>query len=115
MSNEIFVPVVELLASIKHGDRVTILIPNGIGREGQEWKEKTGRCVFAPGHQSGGTHATLNMGGQHGTPGVADEFNLVRIGRRIAEYDPDNGTPNCRDRQNKNLDVLDTVDPSWGD
>ena len=72
----------ELLASIRPGDRVTILIPNGRGRNGIEWKEKTGRCVIAPGrHQS---TATLNMGGQHGTPGVADERNLVRIGQRIA-------------------------------
>jgi hypothetical protein len=80
MSKE--VPVKELLASLRPGDRVTILIPNGIGRQGQEWKEKTGKVVIAPGrHQD---HATLNMGGQHGTPGIADERNIVRVGQKIA-------------------------------
>lgn len=77
-------PVNQLLASIRKGSKVTILIPNGIGRNGQEWKEKTGTCVFPPGMQSGGTHATLNMGGEYGTPGVATERNLVRSGNRVA-------------------------------
>ena len=73
---------VELLNSIRHGDRVTILIPNGIGRNGQEWKAKTGRCVIAPGHDQ--INAVLDMEGQYGTPGVADERNLVRVGQRVA-------------------------------
>ncbi|MCW5763592.1 MAG: hypothetical protein KIT88_10160 [Phycisphaeraceae bacterium] len=89
------IPVNELLASITKGDQVTILVPNGRGRNGQEWKEKTGRCVFAPGHQSGGTHATLNMGGQYGTPGIATERNLVRVGQRIAFYDSEQNQNRC--------------------
>lgn len=84
MSKEKNIPVQDLLASIKKGDRVTVLVPNGIGRYGQEWKEQSGRCVFPPGCQSGGTHATLNMGGQFGTPGIAAEQNLVRVGQRVA-------------------------------
>tara|TARA_B100001778_G_scaffold334952_2_gene349492 strand:- start:15720 stop:16013 length:294 start_codon:yes stop_codon:yes gene_type:complete len=86
MSKE--VPAKELLDSAKVGDRITILIPNGRGLKGQEWKQKTGRCVITPnpildpvGRPSG---VVLNMGGNHGTPGVADERNIVRIGQRIA-------------------------------
>lgn len=88
------IPVKELLASIRPGDRVTILISNGIGRNGIEWKEKTGRCVVAP---NGGSqiNAVLNMGGPHGTPGVAADRNLVRIGKREAFYDPELGEERC--------------------
>ncbi len=65
-----------ILGMIQAGDRVTILIPNGIGRHGVEWKEKTGRAVMR------GPHGwVLNMGGPHGTPGVATEENLVRVKR----------------------------------
>jgi len=63
-----------LVESIKHGDKVTILVPNGIGRNGQEWKAKTGRAVMR------GPHGwVLNMGGPHGTPGIASESNTVRV------------------------------------
>lgn len=63
-----------LLASIRPGDRVTILVPNGFGRNGQEWKEATGRAVIiSPGY------VALNMGGRFGTPGVATEENLVSV------------------------------------
>lgn len=89
MSKRIDVPVLELLASIRPGDRVTILVPNGRGMNGQEWKESTGRCVIAPGREQ--SHAVLNMGGQHGTPGVVTDRNLVRIGQRYAEYNPSEG------------------------
>ena len=61
--------------NIKHGDRVTILVPAGIGRNGQEWKEATGRAVMRSLH--GGW--VLNMGGRYGTPGIADETNIVRV------------------------------------
>lgn len=83
MSKERPIPVQELLASIELGDRVTILIPNGIGCNGQEWKAATGRCVIPP-DDRGQDVAVLNMGGRHGTAGVANEKNLVRIGREIA-------------------------------
>jgi hypothetical protein len=63
-----------LVASIKHGDKVTILVPAGIGRDGQEWKEKTGRAVMR-----GPAGWVLNMGGPHGTPGIATEKNTVAV------------------------------------
>jgi len=65
----------EQFAQIRHGDKVTILIPAGIGRNGQEWKEATGRAVMRSAH--GGW--ILNMGGRYGTPGLADESNTVAI------------------------------------
>lgn len=92
MSNK-QLPVKELLASIRPGDEVSILRPNGRGRNGVEWKEITGKCVIAPGcHQS---HATLNMGGQYGTPGIANERNLVRVGKTHAHYDLELGETRC--------------------
>jgi hypothetical protein len=66
------------LADVRHGDKVTILVPNGIGRNGQEYKEATGKAVMRgliPGSW------VLNMGGPHGTPGVATEKNFVRARR----------------------------------
>ncbi len=73
----------ELVRSIKVGDRVTIKVPNGIGPNGPEWKEATGKAVICS-----GTHATLNMGGKHGTPAVATPNNIVRIGtHRVADTD----------------------------
>ena len=38
--------VMSLLATIRVGDKVTILVPNGLGRNGVEWTEKTGRAVM---------------------------------------------------------------------
>jgi hypothetical protein len=67
----------EVLGSIKAGDKVTILVPAGIGRDGQEWKPKTGRAVMR------GPHGwVLNMGGPHGTPGVASPENIVKVVRQ---------------------------------
>lgn len=65
----------QLLNSIKHGDSVTILVPAGIGRGGQEWKERSGKAVMRS--AEGGW--VLNMGGPHGTPGLANERNIVRV------------------------------------
>jgi hypothetical protein len=66
--------------SIRHGDRVTILIPCGLGRNGQEYKSKTGRAVMLSSH--GGW--VLNMGGKHGTPGLADGTNTLKVnGKRV--------------------------------
>lgn len=63
--------------AIKVGDRVTIRVPAGIGRKGQEWSEKTGRVVMH------GTYGwALDLGGRHGTPGVATPENFVRIQRK---------------------------------
>lgn len=63
-----------LLSAIRPGDRVTIWVPAGMGREGQEWKESTGKAVMK------GPHGwVLNMGGAHGTPGVATPENIIRV------------------------------------
>lgn len=64
----------ELLASILPGDRVTILRPAGLGRNGQEWAPSTGRAVM-----KGPYGWVLNMGGKHGTPGIAEEGNIVSV------------------------------------
>lgn len=59
---------------IRVGSKVTILVYNGRGRNGPEWKEKTGKAVMH------GPHGwVLNMGGQHGTPGIADSTNVVAV------------------------------------
>lgn len=63
-----------LFNTIRAGDRVTILIPNGIGRHGVEWKEKTGRAVMP-----GPAGWVLNLGGRYGTPGIATVDNIVRV------------------------------------
>lgn len=60
---------------IKTGQTVTILIPAGMGRRGQEWKEASGRATML-----GPAGWVLNMGGPHGTPGVCTDKNFVRIG-----------------------------------
>ena len=62
-------------STIRHGDRVTILVPAGMGRNGQEFKERTGRAVM---HSANGGWV-LNMGGAHGTPGIATEENTVKV------------------------------------
>lgn len=59
--------------NLKPQSRVTFLVPNGIGRNGQEWKQKTGRVVMA--FES---HVVVNGGGRFGTPHVVDEKNFVK-------------------------------------
>jgi hypothetical protein len=55
------------VATIRAGDRVTIRDRFG--------KERTGRAVMRSSH--GGW--VLNMGGAHGTPGLADDSNIVSV------------------------------------
>lgn len=57
-----------VLDTILHGDRVTI-----VNRFGQE---HTGKAVMR-----GPAGWVLNMGGRHGTPGIATEKNIVRVRR----------------------------------
>jgi hypothetical protein len=57
------------VADIQHGDRVTIV--------DRFQQEHTGRAVMRSQH--GGW--VLNLGGPHGTPGIADGTNVVRIVR----------------------------------
>ena len=54
-------------------DRVTILVPAGIGRNGRETK-KSGTVVM-----SGPAGWVLNMGGKFGTPGIATPDNVVAV------------------------------------
>jgi len=56
-----------ILDAIRHGDKVTILSPQG--------QERTGKAVMRS--SSGGW--VLNMGGRHGTPGIATESNIVKV------------------------------------
>lgn len=64
-------------ADIRPGDRVTILVPNGLGRNGLEWKESSGRVVMR-----GDYGWALNMGGRHGTPGICTTRNFVCFGKK---------------------------------
>tara|TARA_B100000614_G_scaffold262489_2_gene296242 strand:- start:5421 stop:5681 length:261 start_codon:yes stop_codon:yes gene_type:complete len=68
-----------LIRRIEPNDRVTINVPNGRGRNGIEYKEKTGRAVICN-HKRDPNNLTvaLNMGGPHGTPGVATVENIVK-------------------------------------
>lgn len=65
-----------MLGMIRAGDRVTILLPAGIGRNGVEYVEKTGRAVIG-----GPDRWVLNMGGRYGRPAVATIENLVSFRR----------------------------------
>lgn len=69
----------EAMKLLKPRDTVVILSPNGYGRNGIEYVERVGKVVIAPSHRQ--AHATLNLGGQFGTPGIADESNIVKISR----------------------------------
>ena len=59
------------LWEIRHGDRVTIRNHFGVCRTGRA----VGLLLFP-------THATINMGGKHGTPAVADPSNIVMVNGR---------------------------------
>ena len=67
----------KLFATIKARSRITILIPNGRGRAGQEWAEKTVTTVIP----SPGVWA-CNGGGRFGTPHVCTPSNLVAVGKK---------------------------------
>jgi type II secretory pathway component HofQ len=71
-----------LISRIKPGDRVTILVSNGVGRNGPEYKEATGKAVICN-HLRDPENLTvaLNMGGQYGTPGLATVQNIVCVGK----------------------------------
>lgn len=66
-----------LIHAIEHGDHVTI-----VDRFGQK---RSGKAVMRSSH--GGW--VLNMGGRHGTPGLADDSNIVHVRkvRRTQEKD----------------------------
>lgn len=57
-----------LFDQIKNGSKVTIVTPHGSNR--------TGRAVmFNRQHQCW----VLNLGGKHGTPGLASESNVIAV------------------------------------
>lgn len=58
-----------VLDTIKAGDRVTIRTPHG--------SILTGKAVMR-----GPAGWVLNLGGAHGTPGIASAANLVKVTRR---------------------------------
>jgi len=90
-----------LINTVQHGDRVTILRPAGRGRDGQEWAEASGKAVMHSSH--GGW--VLNMGGQHGTPGLADAGNILAV-RKAKNQQPGLGRLGA-DKQ------ADTADNGW--
>jgi hypothetical protein len=57
-----------VVSQIRPGDRVTITTSHG--------QEMTGRAVMYNAQQQ---CWVLNMGGKHGTPGIADETNIVKV------------------------------------
>lgn len=59
-----------LIDAVRVGDRVTI-----VNRFGQQ---RTGRAVMPC--SAGGW--VLNMGGAHGTPGIANDDNTVKVTKR---------------------------------
>lgn len=60
------------------GQRVYFRQYAGLGRNGAEYKEASGKVnallIFAD-------HVVLNIGGKYGTPQVVDENNFIRAGR----------------------------------
>lgn len=65
-----------LIDCVKAGDRVTI-----VDRFGQQ---RSGRAVMPC--STGGW--VLNMGGRHGTPGIADDSNTVKVSPSRARKRP---------------------------
>lgn len=60
-----------LFQTARQGDRVTITLPE---RRGIPAQQRTGRVIM-----KFDTHLVLNLGGRHGTPGIADDRNTVRV------------------------------------
>lgn len=75
----------EAFASIKAGVRVTIRTPQG--------QERSGKAVMR-----GPYGWVLNLGGKHGTPGIASPENIVKVGSmRVTESDDDDFDPDGPD------------------
>lgn len=62
--------------NIKAGDRVTYLRPNGIGRNGVEFKKAVGTAQMLLIFED---HVVLNVGGRYGTPAVVNADNFVSV------------------------------------
>jgi hypothetical protein len=79
------------ISDIGPGMRVTILVPSGLridratNKIVMDYVERTGRAVMRSSH--GGW--VLNMGGPHGTSGLADKTNIMAInGKRLMGTGP---------------------------
>jgi hypothetical protein len=72
----------KLIEQLKAGGHVTILVPNGIGRSGVEYRERTGRAVMR-----GLAGWVLNMGGRYGRLAVAEDRNVPRVLRATRKAD----------------------------
>ncbi len=66
---------VELLAKVRAGDRVTVLVFAGQGMRGKEYRTKSGIAVM-PSAEGGWV---LDGGGRHGTPVLAHAANIVAV------------------------------------
>jgi hypothetical protein len=62
-----------LLASIRHGDKVTALFHSG-----GDYVERTGRAV---GLLIFPHHVVINLGGRYGTPGIVNAHNIMSVKR----------------------------------
>ena len=72
MDNIIEIPMRKSFDQIKPRSLVTFLIPNGIGKDGVEYKQKKGRAVMR------GPHGwVVNGGGRYGTPFVVSSENFL--------------------------------------
>lgn len=60
------------MEGIKVGQRVRYLAYNGLGRNGPEYREATGKVVIR-----NSDSLVLNAGGRHGRPAVVTEKNFV--------------------------------------
>jgi hypothetical protein len=61
---------------IRPGSTLEFLRPNGIGRNGVEYKTSRGRAVLR-----GPYGWVVNTGGRYGTPAVVTEENFLRVVR----------------------------------
>lgn len=69
----------DLIQAARPGDKVTIRVPAGIGRDGVEWRNAVGRVVIKS--RDG---LALDMGGRFGRPGVATAQNIVALRQRVS-------------------------------
>ena len=71
-------PMQSLCDIIRAGDIITFQKPGGMGRQGREYITVRGRAVMR--NRQYGCWV-VNLGGRHGTPGIADEENILGVKR----------------------------------
>lgn len=70
MENESEIKEESLISRVKAGDMVTIVTPQG--------SRLTGRAVMRTSNRKGWV---LNLGGPHGTPGLAYDRNTIKVSK----------------------------------